>query len=156
EFGRQALAQGDEFHFGRHVAASRVVQLRGRRPIDRATNAHAPATVDDFGIAATIDPRLPKRGKALLEVVMPRSARVVHLQRRFPARNGDLANRPAHTARSFEKHLARTRESPRRNPRQLTADRAREPSRGEYSRYDGYVGYVGCVSRNERGFALPA
>ena len=120
EFGRHALAQGDELHLGCDLAPARVVHLgdpgAGLRPM-RQAHAREPHAAEGgvfvatapigrrrpwqlLHVAASEDPRQTHRGQAALQVdlgvgIGVGAARVVEAEGRVAARERDLAHRHA-------------------------------------------------------------
>src|SRR5712692_9195066 len=118
EFGRYALAQGDELHLGCDLAPARVVHLGdppARPGAERQADAREPHAAKRgvfvatapvrrrrpgqlLHVAAAEDPRQTQRGQAALQVdarvgIGVRAARVVETEGRVAARERDLAHR---------------------------------------------------------------
>src|SRR5207249_10832347 len=88
EISRQSFAQRDEVHLGRDLALPRVMKLR-----------HA------LIVLPTADPRRSQFWKAALDVVVLRSAGVVHSDRRRAVFERDLTHRNADALRTLEENF---------------------------------------------------
>ena len=106
ELRRKTLADGDELHFRRNLAAPRVVKLRDRPARFRAKR---PSSGFDTGdVVAPADPRQPRRRQSGVHTEAARSARVVHGKDVLAVSERDLSHRDAHALWTIHVDLSRT------------------------------------------------